>query len=153
MNNRLTFLPVSIEHAPLCARLESLCFDSEVFDESMIRSLLSTPFVFGYLAILNEEPIGYALCSKGGDEGDLLTIAVLPETRGKGYGEALLNEMIKEAKHQNIEKIFLEVRPSNTSAIKLYKKHGATQVGIRKNYYSIAGSNMKEDALVMELNL
>lgn len=153
MNNRLTFLPVSIEHAPLCARLDSLCFDTEVFDESMIRSLLSTPFVFGYLATLNEEPIGYALCSKGGDEGDLLTIAVLPETRGKGYGEALLNEMIKEAKLQHIEKIFLEVRPSNTSAIKLYKKHGAKKVGIRKNYYSVANSTEKEDALVMELKL
>lgn len=117
----------------------------------MIRSLLSTPYVFGYLAILNEEPIGYALCSKGGDEGDLLTIAVLPETRGNGYGEALLEEMIKEASLQKIKKIFLEVRPSNTSAIKLYKKHGATQVGVRKNYYSVVGSNLKEDALVMEI--
>lgn len=151
MNDRLTFLPVSIEHTSLCARLESLCFDAEVFDENMIHSLLSTPFVFGSLALLNDGPIGYALCSKGGDEGDLLTIAVLPETRGKGYGEALLKDLIKKAKIQNIQNLFLEVRPSNESAIKLYKKYGATQVGVRKNYYSVAGSNLKEDALVMEI--
>lgn len=137
----------------MCAQLDSLCFESEVFDEFMIKSLLSTPYVRGFLLLKNEAPIGYSLYSHSGDEGDLLTISVLPEHQGHGYGEQLFKKIINDALKHNLKKILLEVRPSNKKALALYEKHGGEQVGIRKNYYSVAGSTTKEDAIVIVIKL
>ena len=147
----LTFTAINLSHANICAQLDSLCFDSEVFDLTMIQSLLSTPYVSGCLAMEKEDAIGYALFSHSGDEGDLLTISILPNKRDQGYGKQLLMEVFKMATTKKIEKLFLEVRVSNQAAIQLYQNHGGKTIGRRANYYSIAHSTQKEDALVMEL--
>ena len=62
----LTFTAINISHAKICAQLDSLCFDSEVFDLTMIQSLLSTPYVSGCLAMEGEDAIGYALFPTAG---------------------------------------------------------------------------------------
>ncbi|MEQ8952971.1 MAG: ribosomal-protein-alanine N-acetyltransferase, partial [Gammaproteobacteria bacterium] len=49
------------------------------------------------------------------------------------------------------ETCFLEVRPSNNSAIALYKSMGFVQIGQRKNYYP--GVNGREDAILMSRTL
>jgi len=47
--------------------------------------------------------------------------------------------------------MFLEVRPSNLVAYKLYEKLGFNEVGIRENYYpAFAG---REDAVVLAKEL
>jgi RimJ/RimL family protein N-acetyltransferase len=54
---------------------------------------------------------------------------------------------------QGASSVYLEVRLSNISAIKLYEKLGFREIGRRSNYYP----DSKEDALVMmkdiEINL
>lgn len=148
-----TFINVELSHSKVCALLDSQCFETEAFDESMISSLLSTSFVSGLL-LLNQEkiPMGYSLFSHNGNEGDLLTLAVLPEIRGQGHGKNLLQQTLSLVKKNNIEKLFLEVRVSNKSAIMLYQKQGAENTGMRKNYYALPHSNQKEDALIMCFN-
>ena len=46
---------------------------------------------------------------------------------------------------------FLEVRPSNTAAIRLYLSMGFAQVGVRRGYYQAVGG--REDAAVLRLSL
>ena len=46
---------------------------------------------------------------------------------------------------------FLEVRPSNTAAIRLYLSLGFEQVGVRRGYYQALGG--REDAAVLKLTL
>ncbi len=46
---------------------------------------------------------------------------------------------------------FLEVRPTNTAAIRLYQALGFDQVGMRRGYYQAAGG--REDAAVLKLPL
>ena len=67
----------------------------------------------------------------------------------KGIASALLNQVIRYAKDNNIEKIYLEVRASNLEAIKLYEKYNLKQISIRKNYYS----DTKENALIYMLEI
>lgn len=148
-----TYIPTTLEHTSICAALDGLCFDSEVFSEEMIESLLSTPYVFGYIALKGEQPIGYSLFSTAGNQGDLLTIGLIPEMRGSGEGKKFLRQTLLLAKDKGVEDIFLEVRPSNTAAIALYKAFGGTNVGVRKNYYINETTGEKEDATVMSLDL
>ena len=79
------------------------------------------------------------------DEGSITNVAVSPNHRKKGYGEALVDAAKEKAKEKQVEKIFLEVRVSNTPAISLYKKMGFEHLGVRKNFYD----HPKEDAYIM----
>jgi ribosomal-protein-alanine N-acetyltransferase len=77
------------------------------------------------------------------DEGYILNVAVLPEYRRKGIGEALVRYVITG--FGDLAFVTLEVRPSNTAAVALYQKLGFERVGERKNYYR----NPDENALLL----
>jgi len=81
------------------------------------------------------------------DEAQITNIAVLPEFQKQGFGNAVLNELIKRAKNANI--MTLEVRESNKPAIRLYEKNGFSADGLRKNYYK----NPTENAVLMSLHI
>lgn len=83
------------------------------------------------------------------DDAQITNIAILPEHRGKGYGEALLRYVMEFCKEKKTDHLSLEVRVSNTPAQSLYEKLGFRPASIRKNYYTDNG----EDALVMWVNI
>ncbi len=66
---------------------------------------------------------------------ELLYLSVGTQWRHRGLGSALLEELIKRAKADNVKQIFLEVNTSNKNAISLYEKYGFKLNRIRKNYY------------------
>jgi len=78
-----------------------------------------------------------------------MNIAVHPGRRRKGLGRLLLGRMIEFAKSKMIRVVWLEVRPSNVTARKLYEKMGFTETGRRPRYYT----DTKEDAVIMCLPL
>lgn len=79
------------------------------------------------------------------DEAHITNVAVHPEYRGIGLGNAIVEELITEAKRNNISAMTLEVRVNNLTAINLYRKYGFIDVALRKNYYQDTG----EDAIIM----
>ena len=93
---------------------------------------------------LDKKVIGYIGVWEIFDEGHITNIAVLPEYRGKGYGNLLAEKIISYAEERNLVLLTLEVRKSNQAAINLYKKHNFIEVGLRKNYYENT-----EDAILM----
>ncbi|WP_175954712.1 ribosomal protein S18-alanine N-acetyltransferase [Schaalia sp. Marseille-Q2122] len=92
----------------------------------------------------DESVLGYGGVSLGLD-ADIMTIGVLPSARGVGMGSALVNALIDAATQTGAERIFLEVRESNTAAQKLYEKHGFDTVGRIRRYFR----NPLEDAVTM----
>jgi ribosomal-protein-alanine N-acetyltransferase len=83
------------------------------------------------------------------DELQLMNVAVLPDHRRKGYGAALIEDLLGLARRHAVALVVLEVRRSNVAAITLYERHGFQRAGIRPRYYSDNG----EDALVMQVSL
>jgi [ribosomal protein S18]-alanine N-acetyltransferase len=79
------------------------------------------------------------------DEAHITNIAVHPDYRGIGLGNAIVEDMINLARSLNILAMTLEVRISNTPSIKLYSKYGFKEVAKRKEYYT----DTKEDAIIM----
>jgi len=79
------------------------------------------------------------------DDAELVFVVTDTAHKRKGYGESLLAESIKQLGLPCV----LEVRESNTPAIKLYEKLGFEFLGARKNFYS----NPKENALIYKLDL
>jgi ribosomal-protein-alanine N-acetyltransferase len=94
---------------------------------------------------------GYAIMMPAVDEAELLTIGVAATQQRKGLGRAMLREMLELARERSMQRVFLEVRPSNTAAVALYRSAGFSEVGLRRGYYRDASGS--EDALVMACEL
>ena len=74
-----------------------------------------------------------------------------PERQGRGLGRYLLRALVKQAGDLRAGRVFLEVRPSNLGAIRLYHSEGFNEIGRRPRYYPARDG--REDALVMAIEL
>tara|TARA_B100000787_G_C16126715_1_gene265350 strand:+ start:68 stop:517 length:450 start_codon:yes stop_codon:yes gene_type:complete len=95
--------------------------------------------------------IGYYIALFASDECELLNITVKSGLQKKGFGQLLLEDLLNECRKKNIVNIFLEVRKSNSLAIRLYENNGFNEVGVRNNYYQ--NRDGKEDAILMGLTI
>jgi ribosomal protein S18 acetylase RimI-like enzyme len=75
--------------------------------------------------LFKEDAPGYGFVDEQTPE---LSIAVVPSRRGKGYGEELLDALLKQARKDGFEQISLSVEPDNP-ALRLYERHGFRKVG------------------------
>ncbi len=110
---------------------------------------------FNLAAFDDEQMIGFYIGEKAGPDFTLMDICVTPEHQGKGIAKQLLSKFIEHGEQQNAENLFLEVRESNTRAIKLYEQAGFIEMSVRKNYYPSddATKNGFEDAILMGMAL
>lgn len=92
--------------------------------------------------------IGSAGYTYNGFEGYINNVVIDSEYRGKGYSAILMEGLLNYGVNQGIMDYTLEVRVSNTPAIKLYEKLGFESAGVRKNFYE----RPTEDAFVMWLH-
>lgn len=94
--------------------------------------------------------IGYCIVSMVAEEAHIMNLCVDPGMQRMGAGRKMLEHLIKKAQNK-AGKVFLEVRPSNTKAVSLYKSLGFSEIGIRKDYYPALDG--REDAVVLALEL
>jgi ribosomal-protein-alanine N-acetyltransferase len=90
---------------------------------------------------------GYGIMSMGAGEAHVLNVCVREEYRGRGLARRVMLYLIDRARNAGMYEAFLEVRPSNTVAARLYDSLGFEQVGVRRGYYQ--ASSGREDAAVL----
>jgi ribosomal-protein-alanine N-acetyltransferase len=95
---------------------------------------------------------GYGVMSVAAGESHILNLSVNPDVQRRGIGTKLMKHFLQLACRHNADSVLLEVRPSNTAAIKLYQKLGFNEIGMRRNYYPADGGQ-REDALLLALSL
>jgi len=95
--------------------------------------------------------IGYVVFSVGANESHLLNICLTPATQGQGIATTVMKTVMKKAKSQQADCMFLEVRDSNVLAIKRYDVIGFHEIGHRTGYYPAKGG--REDALILACTL
>ena len=133
---------LSTEYIKAVAEIERACFSSP-WDEAALEAELKNACAHLYVALNGEKVAGYAAVYCVCGEADIARVAVLPEYRRRGIATQLL---LKSFENNKAECVFLDVRESNTAAIKLYGSIGFEQIGIRKNYYS----DPTENAILMK---
>lgn len=129
-------------------KIEKASFPSPWPARSFVREI-DNPVSSLYALVVREEVAGYICFWEYAGETHLMNIAVRPGLRGRGYGKALLKFMLDRCTEKTVRTAWLEVRPSNFTAISLYDKAGFKEVARRKGYYSDTG----EDAIIMALSL
>ena len=140
----MNIIKMTSEHVPQIAYLETVCFH-DPWSEKSIASELENALSLWLVAVEGDDVIGYVGSQTVLGWSDMMNVAVHPDHRRKGVGEALVVALEEALKAQESTCLTLEVRASNDPAKALYEKLGFSEVGRRKNYYR----NPKEDALIM----
>lgn len=99
----------------------------------------------------NGELVGYFVLMVAVGEAHLLNLSIAEPHQRRGHGATLLTEAAGLARKLGATHVFLEVRPSNRAAQKLYTRFGFRKVAVRRGYYPAHSG--REDALVLTLAL
>jgi ribosomal-protein-alanine N-acetyltransferase len=95
--------------------------------------------------------IGYFVLAVAAGEAHLLNFSIAGNVQRRGYGSVLLERVVAVARESGARSVFLEVRPSNEGAQRLYQRFGFRRVAVRRGYYP--AQTGREDALVYVLRL
>lgn len=146
--SKVTTRDMVLDDVDKVIEIENQCFPIPWSPYAFRCEILDNNFA-NYLVLINKEKpveiLGYAGMWVILDEAHVTNIAIAPNHRGKRLGEFLLLSLIARALTKGATAITLEVRVSNTPALKLYEKIGFTKEGIRKGYYQ----DNNEDGIIM----
>ena len=140
MKQKADILIADISDIAEIAAIEKECIPNG-WSEKGFSDWLQNKNTVIFKAVQNSEIVGFANGSRVLDEAELLNIAVVEKSRRNGIAQMLFDALENYFKEQNAEKIFLEVREKNQSAINFYEKNGFEKNGLRKNYYSNPADN------------
>ena len=99
----------------------------------------------GWVIEENSKVAGFLVVRAVVAEAEILNLCVAPEKRRTGLAESLLDVAVAELRRTRVDRLFLEVRESNTQAISFYEKHHFRETGRRPGYYR----NPDEAAVLM----
>ena len=136
---------VTLDDIDAISRLEEASFKDPYPSYFLSELARDNPETFLVLTV-NNEILGYGVVDHWEDHDHLISIAVRPDSRRKGFGEALLVELEKRLSKERL--LRLEVRHSNLTAIHLYSERGFTKTGLVEGYYGDG-----ENAIIMEKRL
>lgn len=139
-----TLVPMDRSHLAGVAELERLCFAAPWSEAMLAEELYNDTASFIVAEGEDGAVLGYAGLHVILDEGYIDNVAVRPDCRRQGIADRLLDVFCRFGE-EKLAFLTLEVRPSNTAAVALYRKHGFQEAGRRRDYYE----NPREDALLL----
>jgi ribosomal-protein-alanine N-acetyltransferase len=120
------------------------------WSEGIFRDCLRVGYVCRVASQL-DALVGYGILSTGAGEAHILNLCVCAELRCRGIGSLVLEDLLQRAAAAAVDTAYLEVRPSNTAAIRLYQSFEFEHIGMRRGYYQAPDG--REDAAVFKLAL
>lgn len=135
-------------HIPSVLKIERVSFSTPWSELSFLEEI-HKPNAIAKVAVLDNSVIGYICIDQVLDEAHILNLAVDPRYRNMGIATALVDYIVEELKLRACKFVYLEVRASNHTALRLYKNFGFEVAGIRKKYYIFPD----EDAVIMKLEV
>ncbi|WP_300454252.1 ribosomal protein S18-alanine N-acetyltransferase [Accumulibacter sp.] len=146
---RVEMVPVRVDDID-----EVLAIESRVYPFPWTRGNFVDSISSGYSAWgcrIDGELVGYFVLMLALDDAHLLNLSVDEKRQRMGFGARLLQHAMLAARRAGATTLLLEVRPSNESALGLYRLFGFEQIGVRRGYYPAAAG--REDALVLRRSL
>ena len=147
-NSKITVHKMKFEESAAVAEMEHQIFPDK-WSERAVLDTLENEQTICLTAEKAGRLIGYLFAYVAADETDIARVAVLKESRKQGVGSELMKELKKVGQEQELKKLLLDVRRSNTAARAFYKKHGFTEDGVRPGFYE----KPEEDAVLMSCEI
>lgn len=138
------YRPMTLDDVPGIMNVELQCYPHP-WTEGIFRDCIRVGYT-GYVYVEDNTILAYGLISIAANEAHVLNVCVVPHKQGQGLGRGMLRKLIESAGEKGADTVFLEVRKSNQTAVKLYESERFKRIGVRKNYYP--DDEGREDALV-----
>ncbi|HYA65710.1 MAG TPA: ribosomal protein S18-alanine N-acetyltransferase [Burkholderiaceae bacterium] len=145
------FVPLAPGRIPKIMRLEQSIYPFPWTTGNFEDALRSGYSAWTLVSGTDDSIIAYAVAMLAVEEAHLLNLAVDPQLQRRGYGWKMLDWMARTMREYGARSLLLEVRPSNTEALRLYRQYGFEPIGIRRGYYP--AHRGREDAIVMRIAL
>jgi ribosomal protein S18 acetylase RimI-like enzyme len=81
----------------------------------------------------------------------LVAMYVAPEHAGRGFGRALVDALVEDARAGGLELVVLTVTEGNSSAMKLYERAGFRSFGVEPRAMKAAGRAYAKNHMYLEL--
>ncbi|MBI5847826.1 MAG: ribosomal protein S18-alanine N-acetyltransferase [Nitrospirae bacterium] len=134
------------EDVPEVLAIERSSF-STPWSEILFMNEIFKPRSLPKAAAIGDMIVGYICANYLLEEGHILNVTVHPDFRKQGIASRLVHSMLDLLWEEGCRAIFLEVRQSNTAALRMYEKAGFGRISTRKAYYTLP----VEDAVIMSL--
>jgi [ribosomal protein S18]-alanine N-acetyltransferase len=123
------------------------------WDEEEFHRLLIDRSIVGHRSTVGRTLIGFILSRLGAGEAEILSVAIAPGWRGRGFARPLLDLHLRRLAGLGARAVFLEVGESNAPAGRLYRRAGFYEVGRRQGYYRQGYYDGGTTALVLRRDL
>lgn len=149
----MSLLWAAPDRAAEIAALHAQLFNP-AWNEASVKSLLEHPASTSLIAQAGQPRAlaGFVIGQLVADEGEILSIGVVPAWQRLGIGKRLVEGLARAAKRAEAKRLFLEVAEDNAGAIAMYRQIGFVENGRRKAYYARTGAPAV-DALMLVLAL
>lgn len=137
---------MSPDHLDDVKALLDISFGDSAWSSESLRSQTEKADSRCTVAVEDDRIVGFLAFEQIVDEGSIVEVAVHPDYRRQGIARHLIRSAITD---NSLKEIYLEVRESNSPAIRLYESLGFERIGTRKNYYDAP----KEDAAIYRFTL
>ena len=139
---------MDLSDIPFVYKEEIKIFGKSLGEMTLYNEILYNKMSRYFIALVDNKRVAYVGSWLTIPNAEILNLFVIEEYRGLSLGTKLVDEVIKVCHIENIDMLTLEVRVSNSHAIKMYENIGFKVGTIRKKYYE-----NNEDALLMVLDL
>lgn len=141
--------PLTAADLPDLVRMEGELFGAGAWSrESLAEEIVGTGrWYLG--AVVDGRLVGYAGLWFDGYDVQVMTIGTDVAHQGRGLGRLMLDALVERARALGAAAMLLEVRVDNEPALRLYRRTGFEQLGLRRGYYQPENA----DAWTMRLDL
>ena len=129
-----TFAAAQPRDATAIARLHAESF-GRGWEEDEVHRLLLDSAVVAHRAMVRRTIVGFIMSRMAADEAEILSVAIAPVRRGRGFSRPLLDFHLRSLAGRGTRTVFLEVNERNTPACRLYDGAAFQEVGRREGYY------------------
>ena len=130
-----TFAAAQPRDAAAIARLHAASFGRGWEEDEVHRLLLDSPVV-AHRAMVRRTMVGFIMSRMAADEAEILSVAIAPARRGRGFSRPLLDFHLRSLAALGARAVFLEVDERNAPACRLYGGAAFYEVGRRQGYYA-----------------
>lgn len=131
------------------AQLEKQLFSVGSWTDDVLQEFFSQRHTHFFVMRLDNKIMGYCITQVMFDTAEILRIGVSRAYQRQGLAKQILMEVMVFLKKMEVDKLLLEVRNDNLSAIGLYQGFDFKQIHVRKNYYDNKDGTFT-DALILQ---
>jgi ribosomal-protein-alanine N-acetyltransferase len=150
-NSTPTVGPATGRDAGRLAQLHGASFHRG-WGEDEFDTMLAERNTLIHLLRMKRKVIGFIVSRLAADEAEILSVAIDPAHRGRGFSRNMLLTHLGHLAGRGVQKVFLEVEENNQPACRLYQHAGFAVIGRRERYYRQAGGEQL-NALLMRRDL